>query len=968
MTISRQGPPGKLRGGKSVGGTKGLCYAAGKEEILRRLSDKDIIDLYERGPFQATQDAPGEGGWLRGRYGDGDRHPSAAINLTDGQARGRYKDHSGKTDKASLFDYLAEHVPGQYGPRQEDAVRALAAELGIELVGGGKGKARGRKTGAAPARDRARGAAPGAAGEAHQAAGADRGLSGAAPGVAPDAAAEGNGQPVTDTPAAPATAGDAPQGAGTPGGSGEPTPDEPPGAGAAGGDSARKKNRLPPDDIQQDWKSQIRFVAWRDELVAGYLAARPPIAGKGILDAGGFLGYHQKNFVLAFPVLAPDLELTGWVVAAADGKGIPCGKESPKVKTIKGSKSGLIGYSGVTGLKDARTVIKVEGLSDLLSLLSQGLPEGVVAMTNAGGASEDPKPAWVEAFTGKEVVIVHDCDKPGQDGAKKWVSALAEVATVRNVQLGFPITEKHGKDLKDWLNSGKTLGDLLQLIEQTPEGPEPEPWGEAEPLDATPAVPDFLPDTLPSWLAEWVAAEAEAMQVPVDLPAMLVLAVCGAALAKKFVVAIRPGWSQPPNLYTVVSLPSGDRKSSVFRDVLAPVLEFEQREAERMAPEIARAASARRVLEGRVKKAEERAAREAEEIKRQQLEQQARDLAAELARCQVPERPRLACDDITPEKLANLLAKHGGRMLQAAPEGTLFEIVRGRYSEMMNLDIWLKGYSGDDHVVDRVGRPSEVIRAPAVSLALAVQPDVLHCLGEETRMKGRGFLARFLYSLPRSLVGTRVAAAEPVSPSVARAYAAGMLALWATKAGENGNPHTLAFSPEADQMMQAFETWLEPQLAEGDQLADLFGWPAKLAGAAARIAGVLHVADAVTVDPGPAEELADPQVARAAVGSSWQEPISADTLVRAIRLAQSYFLPHALAAFDAMGANAELAKAKVVWATICRRVLSESHENSESAPPCFSRRDAHQWNRRQFPGGVEELDPVLGILIERNLM
>jgi hypothetical protein len=57
---------------------------------------------------------------------------------------------------------------------------------------------------------------------------------------------------------------------------------------------------------------------------------------------------------------------------------------------------------------------------------------------------------------------------------------------------------------------------------------------------------------------------------------------------------VRPGWCELVNLFTVVALPPGDRKSTVFRDALAPVREFEQAEQARLNSVIVEMLSVRR--------------------------------------------------------------------------------------------------------------------------------------------------------------------------------------------------------------------------------------------------------------------------------------------------------------------------------------------------------------------------------------
>lgn len=130
-------------------------------------------------------------------------------------------------------------------------------------------------------------------------------------------------------------------------------------------------------------------------------------------------------------------------------------------------------------------------------------------------------------------------------------------------------------------------------------------WETPIALSAITSLPDFPAHCLPGWLKSWTIAEAIATQTPPDLPALLALAVAGAGLAKKVRVRIRPGWSEPTNLFTVVALPPGDRKSAVFADALKPVHEYESDELERMRPIIAEARSQQRILEARLTAIEE---------------------------------------------------------------------------------------------------------------------------------------------------------------------------------------------------------------------------------------------------------------------------------------------------------------------------------------------------------------------------
>jgi replicative DNA helicase len=264
----------------------------------------------------------------------------------------------------------------------------------------------------------------------------------------------------------------------------------------------------------------------------------------------------------------------------------------------------------------------------------------------------------------------------------------------------------------------------------------------------------------------------------------------------------------------------------------------------------------------------------------------------------------------------------------------------GRYNQAAgpNLGVYLKGHAGDLLKVDRRGRPPEYIERPCLTIGLAVQPEVLRGLASRPGFGGRGLLARFLYSLPASLVGRRQAGAPPVPPAVANRYALELHALAASltaPAGDDG-PTVLAVDQEAGELLLGFERELEPRLAAGSgDLAHLAGWAAKLAGASCRLAGLLHLAG----------HLRD----------GWAQPINADTFAGAIRLA-GYLVEHARAVFDLMGADPRVEDARWLLDWIARTGRTQ-----------FSRRDAHQAARGRFRKATD-LEPTLALLEEHGYL
>jgi replicative DNA helicase len=109
----------------------------------------------------------------------------------------------------------------------------------------------------------------------------------------------------------------------------------------------------------------------------------------------------------------------------------------------------------------------------------------------------------------------------------------------------------------------------------------------------------------------------------------------------------------------------------------------------------------------------------------------------------------------------------------------VFDQMACRYNQTAspNLGVYLKGHAGDLLKVDRRGRPPEYVRRPCLTIGLTVQPEVLQGLASRPGFRGRGLLARFLYSLPESLVGRRQAGAPPVPTPVADRYSLELQAL-----------------------------------------------------------------------------------------------------------------------------------------------------------------------------------------------
>jgi hypothetical protein len=481
---------------------------------------------------------------------------------------------------------------------------------------------------------------------------------------------------------------------------------------------------------------------------------------------------------------------------------------------------------------------------------------------------------------------------------------------------------------------------------------EGEPWRPPVPLDAY-AAPSFPSDVLPDWLGNYVRALAVATQTPPDLAGLLGLAVLATAAARRVVVEVRPGWSEPLNIYVLTFLAPGARKSAVFDAMTDPLLEYERDLVAEFASIISEKEQERRLAEGRLKAAEA-AAVKAEDVEVDALEAEARALRETLDGTVVPPTPQLIADDVTAEALGRLLFENRERMAIFSAEGDLFEVMAGRYSDGGgNFSVYLKAHSGDPHKVNRVARPPDHLRHPALTLAITAQPAVLRGLARKEGFRGKGLLARFVYAVPVNLVGRRDSDPPPVPKAVEDRYRQAVRTLLAEHDPYDAikkepttvpEPERLRFDFEACKRLVGFMIELEPRLGPGGDLEHLGDWAAKLTGLVVRVAGLLSLGD------GRADRLPWRTVL-----SKETVEVSDATVERAIRFGR-YALGQALAAFGEMGADPATDGARRLW-----------HWIAEQGETTVRRAEAYQGNRSHFSKSAD-LDAPLALLVDHGYL
>jgi hypothetical protein len=379
-------------------------------------------------------------------------------------------------------------------------------------------------------------------------------------------------------------------------------------------------------------------------------------------------------------------------------------------------------------------VLIAEGEKDVDNLVALGF----LASCNPGGAGQW-RDEFNEPFRHRHVVILPDNDEPGRQHARDVARQLCGIAAGVTV-LELPGLPQKG-DVSDWIAAG---GDKEQLLRLAAAAPAWKPPGDAPPEEAATSaalpewpdpiplgeaveVPEFPAAVLPVPVRRLAEETAWALNVPLDLVALPLLALAGGALANARHVALTPTHTQPPCLYAGVISPPGGAKSPVLKLLRRP-LDYAQK---RYLDEWRQALAAWEQSE-----ADDRGPR--------------------------PVPTRCIVSDITTESLGLVLSQNPRGVVLVKDE--LLSLVTGlnQYKGGKGSDrqVYLALWGGETITIDRKsdrslhGAPLYVTE-PFTAIVGGIQPDVLPRLrGEPTRglpPPDDGFLDRFLFVYPKPL-------------------------------------------------------------------------------------------------------------------------------------------------------------------------------------------------------------------------
>jgi putative DNA primase/helicase len=591
--------------------------------------------------------------------------------------------------------------------------------------------------------------------------------------------------------------------------------------------------------------------------------------------------------------------------------------------------------------EEANALIICEGWATGCSL-RQATKLPVVVAFNAGNLKPVAE-VWRAELPEMKIVIAGDDDhatdgNPGKTKAIEAARAVNGITVFPEFEDAAENTDFNDMHQEQGLDEVKKL--VLEACSKDPEDFDDDTWPEPILFGAF-DTPKITSNLLPEPLAGFSKAVTNFTQTPSGLPVMMALATASTCLQKLFEVSpYGDNYREPVNIMSVVALDPATRKTAVKNAMTEPLTSWEMEQADALKEPAAKVHHEREIITKSIESIKSSVS------KANSTDEERQDALAEIKRLEdsMPDEiimPQLWTDDVTPERLQNLMLENGERMAVLSDEGGVFEVFAGLYSGgNSNINVVLQSHAGSPVRVQRQGR-SVKMNKPALTFGLTVQPDIVIKLasGNKSGFRGNGFLARLLYCIPKSTVGSRdVTKRSPIPESIRTKYHNKIKRLLSIKPkfDEFGNekPRILTLDSEALKSWQEFSQYVESKQGKYGEFHSIQDWTGKLPGAALRIAGLCHVVE---------------------YGSK-STCIDNVTIERAIKLA-NLLIPHAKAAFGMMGGDPAVNDAKEVlhWIVV------------KNGCDTFLRSNLQKALHGRFPR-IDRLKSALKVLQERHII
>jgi hypothetical protein len=367
-------------------------------------------------------------------------------------------------------------------------------------------------------------------------------------------------------------------------------------------------------------------------------------------------------------------------------------------------------------------------------------------------------------------------------------------------------------------------------------------WKELQSIDII-TPPPFPFSAFPKTLKEFTQSLSEYTQTAPEMACVLILGALGAVFQKKYcVVSINKNIEQL-SIYAVAISPPAERKSEVIKHIISPFHKYQNAYNSEHGGKYSENEVKREDLKAAIIRA--KGELDGTDEKREKLLeiQQEYDNFKELHKLTV------IADDTTSEALISLMVQNNERMFIASGEGGVFSNMKGRYRQGGDdIEIYLKGHSGDYISVHRKSRESEILNAPAISMAICVQPYIIENILLDDENTGKGLTGRIVFAYPTARAGSRKAISD--TPPVNKDY--DKCIFYALRKTETIlETQQIKLSDTAHKYAEEYFYIPEKRIEDGLERA--MSWNGKAFGLSMRIAGLFHAFQCLEDEKDPAE-------------------------------------------------------------------------------------------------------------------
>ncbi|MCL1934967.1 MAG: YfjI family protein [Defluviitaleaceae bacterium] len=382
-------------------------------------------------------------------------------------------------------------------------------------------------------------------------------------------------------------------------------------------------------------------------------------------------------------------------------------------------------------------------------------------------------------------------------------------------------------------------------------------WQDLIPFAEEEETATFPINTLPKNIMKYVQDVSLSLNVPVCMPAMVLLGAMAIATQGKFETVVKDDWIEKTTSLFILNVASASsKKSPVFNRIMQPITDFENEINKFLKPHIAKDKVNKKQLEEMVEtlqkqknNAKRKSKGKEEEFKKifdEFMHWDLEDSIKELSNYKELNYKRIIAKDITPEKIVSVMSKNNGTIAIADTEGGIFnKIISGGYSNNkdIDVDIYTKGYSGDQLKTDRIGREDETIDRPSLSMLFMVQNKVLDSIVNNDSLEDKGFIARLLFSVPTFNDEGDKFNTPPINKDIELIYRNNIKKLLSLSDNELTGEYvtrTVKLTKEAKRIFAKYYEDISIRQKQGD-LKEIPSWAGKLCGNVIRIATILHL-------------------------------------------------------------------------------------------------------------------------------